>query len=74
MDRGRLSRKTLYCTIHFYVVAAAIKILPPVFRILDDMEMYEQQNPFKLTDFILLSNFLNIFLYKVVLGNLFGEY
>ncbi|XP_072380057.1 ubiquitin-protein ligase E3B [Diabrotica undecimpunctata] len=39
--------------------------------ILDDMEMYEQQNPFKLSDFIVMSNFLNIFLYKAVLGNLF---
>lgn len=36
------------------------------------MEMYEQQKPFKLNDFILLSNFLNMFLYKAVLGNLFG--
>jgi ubiquitin-protein ligase E3 B len=33
--------------------------------------MYEQQNPFKLTDFIVLSTFLNTFLYKAVLGNLF---
>ncbi|XP_056636344.1 ubiquitin-protein ligase E3B [Diorhabda sublineata] len=39
--------------------------------ILDDMEMYEQQNPFKLNDFIIMSNFLNIFLYKAVTGNLF---
>jgi ubiquitin-protein ligase E3 B len=39
--------------------------------ILDDVEMYEQQNPFKLTDFIVLSTFLNTFLYKAVLGNLF---
>lgn len=39
--------------------------------ILDDMEMYEQQNPFKLSDFAVMSNFLNIFLYKAVLGSLF---
>ncbi|CAH1155824.1 unnamed protein product [Phaedon cochleariae] len=39
--------------------------------ILDDMEMYEQQNPFKLNDFVSMSNFLNVFLYKAVLGNLF---
>lgn len=36
--------------------------------------MYEQQNPFKLTDFIVLSSFLNTFLYKAVLGNLFGNF
>lgn len=42
-------------------------------RILDDMEMYEQQEPFKLTDFVTMSYFLNQFLYKAVLNNLFGE-
>lgn len=41
--------------------------------ILDDMEMYEQQEPFKLNDFVVMSNFLNTFLYKAVLGNLFGK-
>ncbi|KAK4876027.1 hypothetical protein RN001_012449 [Aquatica leii] len=39
--------------------------------ILDDMEMYEQQNPFKLSDFVAISNFLNMFLYSGVSGNLF---
>ncbi|XP_012263808.1 ubiquitin-protein ligase E3B isoform X2 [Athalia rosae] len=39
--------------------------------ILDDMEMYEQQDPFKLTDFVAMSYFLNQFLYKAVLNNLF---
>ncbi|XP_066590975.1 ubiquitin-protein ligase E3B [Prorops nasuta] len=39
--------------------------------ILDDMEMYEQQDPFKLGDFITISYFLNQFLYKAVLNNLF---
>ncbi|KAG7198934.1 hypothetical protein KM043_015746 [Ampulex compressa] len=40
-------------------------------RILDDMEMYEQQEPFKLSDFVTVSYFLNQFLYKAVLNNLF---
>ncbi|XP_076627960.1 ubiquitin-protein ligase E3B isoform X2 [Colletes latitarsis] len=39
--------------------------------ILDDMEMYEQQEPFKLSDFVTISYFLNQFLYKAVLNNLF---
>ncbi|XP_030752735.1 ubiquitin-protein ligase E3B isoform X2 [Sitophilus oryzae] len=39
--------------------------------LLDDMEMYEKQSPFHLSDFVAMSNFLNIFLYKAVLGNLF---
>lgn len=38
------------------------------------MEMYEQQDPFKLTDFVTMSYFLNQFLYKAVLNNLFGNY
>lgn len=42
--------------------------------ILDDLEMYEQQNPFKVSDFVVMSNFLNLFLYRAVLGNLFGKY
>jgi len=43
------------------------------FSILDDMEMYEQQDPFKLTDFISMSYFLNQFLYKAILTYLFGK-
>lgn len=34
--------------------------------ILDDLEMYEQQNPFTLNDYIVLSYFLNTFLVKMV--------
>ncbi|XP_053625281.1 ubiquitin-protein ligase E3B [Plodia interpunctella] len=39
--------------------------------ILDDMEMYEQQEPFKLQDFINMSLFLNMFVYKSIMGQLF---
>ncbi|XP_050531707.1 ubiquitin-protein ligase E3B isoform X2 [Daktulosphaira vitifoliae] len=39
--------------------------------ILDDIEMYEQQKPFVLRDYILMSSFLNIFLYKGISQNLF---
>nr|CAD7456022.1 unnamed protein product [Timema tahoe] len=38
--------------------------------ILDDLEMYEQQKPFRLVDYVKMSYFLNHFLYKGVLGNL----
>lgn len=41
--------------------------------ILDDIEMYEQQKPFVLRDYILMSSFLNIFLYKGISQNLFGK-
>uniref|UniRef100_A0A1B6DG25 Ubiquitin-protein ligase E3B n=1 Tax=Clastoptera arizonana TaxID=38151 RepID=A0A1B6DG25_9HEMI len=39
--------------------------------ILDDIEMYEQQQPFTLNDYIVMSTFLNLFLYKGILNNLF---
>ncbi|KAL4711976.1 hypothetical protein ACJJTC_011283 [Scirpophaga incertulas] len=39
--------------------------------ILDDMEMYEQQDPFKLHDFVNMSQFLNMFVYKSIMGQLF---
>ncbi|KAH1003133.1 ubiquitin-protein ligase E3B isoform X1 [Dendroctonus ponderosae] len=39
--------------------------------LLDDIEMYEKQRLFRLGDFVALSHFLNVFLYKAVLGNLF---
>jgi len=43
------------------------------FSILDDIEMYEQQKPFVMRDYILMSSFLNIFLYKGISQNLFGK-
>ncbi|OXU30161.1 hypothetical protein TSAR_012716 [Trichomalopsis sarcophagae] len=45
--------------------------LPAPSIILDDIEMYEQQDPFKLSDLISLSNFLNQFLYKMILDDSF---
>ncbi|XP_045491570.1 ubiquitin-protein ligase E3B [Colias croceus] len=39
--------------------------------ILDDMEMYEKQEPFKLQDYVNMSLFLNMFIYKSIIGQLF---
>ncbi|XP_037044995.1 ubiquitin-protein ligase E3B [Bradysia coprophila] len=39
--------------------------------ILDDIEMYEQQTPFELADYIGLSYFLNNFLFKAIQDNIF---
>ncbi|XP_076061977.1 ubiquitin-protein ligase E3B [Oratosquilla oratoria] len=38
--------------------------------VLDDLEMYEQQKPFTLADYGSMTNFLNIFVYKMVHNNL----
>lgn len=43
------------------------------FRILDDIEMYEQQIPFELMDYVALSSFLNMFSYKAIQDNIFGK-
>lgn len=40
--------------------------------ILDDIEMYEQQEPFQLSDYTGLSYFLNNFLYKTIQDNIIG--
>lgn len=61
------------CLVKLLKIVACVLLHFP-FRILDDMEMYEQQDPFKLNDFVTISYFLNQFLYKAVLNNLFGAY
>lgn len=42
--------------------------------ILDDIEMYEQQDPFQLSDYTGLSYFLNNFLFKTIQDNIFGMF
>lgn len=43
-------------------------------RILDDIEMYEQQKPFTLNDYISMSSFINQFLFTGIMSNHFGEF
>lgn len=38
--------------------------------ILDDMELYEQQKPFRLEDLVIMSAFLNQFVFKIIWHNL----
>lgn len=42
--------------------------------ILDDVEMYEQQPVFHTNDFIQLTGFLNTFLYKGIINEIFRKY
>lgn len=44
------------------------------YRILDDIEMYEQQTPFELADYIGLSYFLNNFLFRGIQESIFGNF
>jgi len=44
-----------------------------LYRILDEYEMYTEQNPFKLNDYVMLTYFLNNILYKLINDNLLGK-
>ena len=41
-------------------------------RVLDDIEMYDDQKLFKLEDYVQISGFLNTFVYKIISNNLIG--
>lgn len=42
-------------------------------RILDDVELYEQQKPFFLEDLVSISSFLNLLVFKLIWNNLIGK-
>lgn len=65
-----LAENTKYSDPEFQMLQLFCDCMTHYVTLLDDMEMYEQQHPFKLSDFIILSNVLNIFLYKIIVGNL----
>lgn len=56
----------------FYFVVETCVCVCVSFSILDDIEMYEQQTPFELSDYVGLSYFLNNFLHKAIQENYFG--
>lgn len=43
------------------------------YRILDDIEVYEEQTSFKIEELITISSFLNTFVYKMIWDGIFGE-
>lgn len=42
-------------------------------RILDDIEVYEEQTSFKIEELLTISSFLNTFVYKMVWDGILGE-
>lgn len=44
-----------------------------VYRILDDIEVYEEQTSFKIEELITISSFLNTFVYKMIWDGILGE-
>lgn len=43
------------------------------YRILDDIEVYEEQTSFKIEELITISSFLNTFVYKMIWDGILGE-
>lgn len=44
-----------------------------LFRILDDIEVYEEQTSFKIEELITISSFLNTFVYKMIWDGILGK-
>lgn len=44
------------------------------YRILDDIEVYEEQTSFKIEELITISSFLNTFVYKMIWDGILGEH
>lgn len=42
-------------------------------RILDDIEVYEEQTSFKIEELLTISSFLNTFVYKMIWDGILGE-
>lgn len=43
------------------------------YRILDDIEVYEEQISFKMEELVTISSFLNTFVYKMIWDGILGE-
>lgn len=43
------------------------------YRILDDIEVYEEQISFKMEELVTISSFLNTFIYKMIWDGILGE-
>lgn len=44
------------------------------YRILDDIEVYEEQTSFKTEELITISSFLNTFVYKMIWDGILGRF
>lgn len=56
------------------VFATFCNLLWIFYRILDDIEVYEEQTSFKIEELITISSFLNTFVYKMIWDGILGEY
>lgn len=55
------------------MVAAFYDAPSMCYRILDDIEVYEEQTSFKIEELVTISSFLNTFVYKMIWDGILGE-
>ena len=65
---------TKTCAPEFQILILFCDCATHLITILDDMEMYDQQRPFSIEDFIVISSFLNNFVFKIIWNNLIGKF
>lgn len=58
----------------FFLWFKQTQLTKQFFRILDDIEVYEEQTSFKIEELITISSFLNTFVYKMVWDGILGEF
>ncbi|XP_054155444.1 ubiquitin-protein ligase E3B-like [Oppia nitens] len=68
LDHLNLHTKT--CAPEFQILILFCDCATHLITILDDMEMYEQQKPFTIEEMIIISSFLNNFVFKIIWNNL----
>ncbi|RWS25410.1 ubiquitin-protein ligase E3B-like protein, partial [Leptotrombidium deliense] len=65
-----LAVNTKICAPEFQLLILFCDSATHLITILDDMELYEQQKPFNVDELIMISSFLNNFVFKIIWNNL----
>lgn len=68
-----LEHLTIYtktCTPEYYTLILFCECASHLISILDDSELYEKQQPFKLEDLVAISTFMNQFVFRILCNNL----
>ena len=61
------------CAPEFQILIIFCECATHLITILDDIELYENQKPFSLDDLVMISHFLNNFVFKLIWHNLIGK-
>lgn len=68
-----LSLHSKSCAPEFQILIIFCECATHLITILDDIELYENQKPFALEDLVMISHFLNNFVFKLIWHNLIGK-